>query len=165
MQTRVLLKIKRKRPHQNIGHCITGINSESTPTALSTTNEKPRDDSIFGTSSIEVSCAGYGTFVGYFDHCLSWVDINWESALGIFQKIQRPLACRLQYYDPQTVRKYPEILQSLLDSADIVDMVLNFEDGATLPREEAALYKELDGIVTKRMTKAKTSVGNYTWEE
>ena len=65
------------------------------------------------------------------------------------------------------VRKNLEILQSLLDSANIVDMTLNLEDGATFPLtgEKAALYEELDNIITKCMTKVEKNVGNYTWEE
>ena len=75
---------------------------------------------------------------------------------GCFQKIQRPLARWVQCYDPHTVRKYLKILQLLLDSVDIVDMVLNLKDGAPIPLtgEEAALYEELDDIITKCMTKA-----------
>ena len=69
------------------------------------TPETKTIDGIFGTPALDVERAGYGPFVGYTDHRLSWVDIRWESTFGLFQKIQRPLARRLQCDDqcnPQT---------------------------------------------------------------
>ena len=47
-------------------------------------------DSIFGTGSLIVKKAGYGPHLGFTDHRLAWVDIDWDSALGIFQKNTAP---------------------------------------------------------------------------
>ena len=49
-------------------------------------------DSIFGTPALDVERAGYGPFYGFTGHRLPWLDIRWESAIGLYQVIQRPLA-------------------------------------------------------------------------
>ena len=38
--------------------------------------------------AINIVKTGYSPFSGLTDQCLSWVDIRWKSALGLFQKIQ-----------------------------------------------------------------------------
>ena len=53
-------------------------------------------DGIVGTLVIDITQVGYDPFAGFSDHRLSWVDINLKSMLGIFQKIQHPLARRLK---------------------------------------------------------------------
>ena len=49
-------------------------------------------DGIVGIPSLEVIRGGYAPFICYTDHMSSWVDIKWESTLGLYQKIQRPVA-------------------------------------------------------------------------
>ena len=43
-------------------------------------------DGIFDTPALDVERAGYSPFVGYAYHGLSWIDIWWDSAFGLFQK-------------------------------------------------------------------------------
>ena len=43
-------------------------------------------DTIFGTGSLIVKKAGYSPHLGYTDHRLAWVDVDWDSALGFFKK-------------------------------------------------------------------------------
>ena len=69
-------------------------------------------DSFFGTESLVVNKVDHGPFVGYMDHTLVWVDINRDSALGIFQKVQRPIARQLQRDDPRSVKKYLKQLEA-----------------------------------------------------
>ena len=57
--------------------------------------------------------------MGISDHRLAWMDIKWESALGPYQIIQRPVARKLKCDDPRSVTKYIKILERLLDKADI----------------------------------------------
>ena len=76
-------------------------------------------DSISGIGSLVVNKASYGPFVDYTDYRLAWVDIHWDSALGIFQKVQRPIARQLQRDDPRSVKKYLKLLEAQLDEADV----------------------------------------------
>ena len=121
-------------------------------------------DSIFGTGSLIVRKACYGPFVGYSDHRLAWVDIDWHSALGIFQKIQRPIARRLQCDDLRSVKKYLKVLTSLLDEAD-VDLAISLEKDASIPlsKNDAILYEELDRKITRCMKMAENFSENYLW--
>ena len=97
-----------------------------------------KKDSIFGTPAFDVIWGGYDPFIGYIDHWLSWIDINWESGLGIFQKIRHSLDLQLKCDDPRSVRKYLQLLQSLLDNVDILSTVLKLEESAKIPLTEEA---------------------------
>jgi len=113
-------------------------------------------DGIFGTPALDVERAGYGPFVGYTDHRLSWIDISWESTFGLFQKIQRPLARRLQCDDPKAVYKYIKLLDKMLAAADIATRVTKLELSVTIPMTTADMeaYEEIDKCITKCMLKA-----------
>ena len=76
-------------------------------------------DSIFGTGSLVVNKASYRPFVDYTDHKLAWVDINWDSALGIFQNIKRLISRQLQCDDPRSVNKYLTLLEAQLDESNV----------------------------------------------
>ena len=97
--------------------------------------------------------------MGYSDYRLSWTDVNWKSALGMFQQIQQPLARSIQCDDPRSVNKYLALLHSLLEDADIVDRVLLLEEEATVSLSDDSTdgYEELDRIITRHMIKVKTN--------
>ena len=94
---------------------------------------------------------GYAPFVGYTDHRLSWFNINWESALGLYQTNQRSVARQLRYDDPRLIKKYLDILKKLLDDEEVVDTVIKLEANATIPLSEvdAAKYEALDHSITR----------------
>ena len=52
-------------------------------------------DGVFGTPALDVERGRYAPFIELLDHWLSWVDFQWESALDLFQIIQRHAAQRL----------------------------------------------------------------------
>ena len=87
---------------------------------------------------------------------LSWLDIRWDSALCLFQKIQQPIARRLQCNDPRSVANYISILESLLATADIVTMKIQLENTITFPftPEDTETYEELDKTMTQCMLNA-----------
>ena len=87
---------------------------------------------------------------GFTDHKLTWVDIDWNSALGVFQKIQRPIARRLQCDDPRSVKKYLKTLRMMLDDAEKNRAVL-LEANAAMPLSiaDALLYEEIDKEITR----------------
>lgn len=64
---------------------------------------------------------------------MSWIDTRWDSAVGLFQAIQHPIARRLQCSNPHSVDKYVTNLEYMLDQANIVDKILNLEQIATVP--------------------------------
>ena len=107
-------------------------------------------DSIFGTGSLIVKKAGYGPHLGFTDHRLAWVDIDWDSALGIFQKIQRPIARRLQCDDPMSVQQYLKILMAELDKID-AHRAIPLEAAANIPLSllDAFIFEELDDEITR----------------
>ena len=47
-------------------------------------------EGIFGTLGLDVIKGGYPLFFGITDHRLSWIDIQWDSALGLFKKNTTP---------------------------------------------------------------------------
>ena len=124
-------------------------------------------DGIFGTPALAVPKCGYDTFVGFTDHCLSWVVIYWDSALGIFQKIQRTVARYLQCDGLRSMAKYVHLLESFLEEAHIFDTVLDLEANNSIPlnKKDAELFKTLDIIITKCMKRAEKSAASYTWVE
>ena len=113
-------------------------------------------DGIFGTPALDVERAGYAPFCGYTDHRLSWVDIRWDSAFGQFQKIQRPIARRLQCDDAKAVSIYIKILDKMMAAANIAQQVIALELTVTIPMttQDIDKYELLDKCITKCMLKA-----------
>lgn len=94
--------------------------------------------------------------MGISDHRLAWVDIQWESALGTYQMIQRPVARRLQCNDPRSVSKYIQILESMLQKSDICSAILKLEYDTTVPLTNDAMeaYEGFDKTITRNMIHA-----------
>ena len=113
-------------------------------------------ENIFSTPSMDVANGGYGSFVGFTDHRLAWIDINWESVFGTYQKIERPPARRLQCEDPRTVKKCLLLLQKYLDDENIDQIVINLQKNATilLSARDTEIYETVDKIITNYMIKA-----------
>ena len=91
-------------------------------------------DGIFGTPALDVEWTGYSPFCGFTDHRLSWVDIRWESAFGLFQKIQGPLARHLQCDNPKAVDIYIRILAKILSAASVAPKVSSLDISVQTPR-------------------------------
>ena len=96
------------------------------PPPIRTPGTKTTDE-IFGTPALDVERAGYAPFVGYTDHRLACIDIRWESTFELLQKIQKPLARKLQCGNPNVVDKYIKILDTMLSDADIAKGVISLE--------------------------------------
>ena len=120
-------------------------------------------DDVFGTPTLDVERAGYCPFYGFNDHRLSWLNIRWESALGLYQVIEHPLACRLQCDNPKSVTKYIQLLGKMLQDAGITAKVIHLEITVkiSMSPEDMEQYEELDKCITKCMTHAEKSAGNY----
>ena len=93
-------------------------------------------DSIFGTPAIDVVQSGYGLFVGFTDHRISWLNIRWDIDLGLFLKKQHLTARCSQ-------SNYPRSVESLLATADIITMVIQLEITVTfsLTPEDTEKYE------------------------
>lgn len=74
----------------------------------------------------------------------------------LFQKIEQPVARCLQYGDPRSVRNYKTLLESMLDEADIVTDIINFETTVSIPLSDRSMksHEELNLIITKCMLQA-----------
>ena len=75
--------------------------------------------------------------------------------LGI-SKIQCHVACKLQCDNPRSVGRCIKLLESLLDKANIVEMVFELEQNFSIPlsEDDMVLYENLDSIITQCMFKA-----------
>lgn len=110
-------------------------------------------DGIFGTPALEVVREGYSKLMRISDHMLAWVGIQWESALVTYQMRQRPVARRIQCDDPISVSQYIQILEKMLDKANICSAILKLENDATVPWTDDIVeaYEEFDRIITRIM--------------
>ena len=70
--------------------------------------------------------------------------------------MQRPVARKLQCDDPRLVGTYIKLLESLLDKANIIDLVIDLEQNTSifLSEDDIVLYENLDSIITQCMFKA-----------
>ena len=122
-------------------------------------------DGIFGTPVLDIEKGGYAQFTGFSDRRLAGIDIRWESALGLYQTIQRPVARRLQCDDPRSVARYIKILESMLDEADILSTIITLENNASVPLPDNNMqsYEVFDNTITRCMLHAEKSAGIYIW--
>jgi len=70
--------------------------------------------------------------MGISDHRLTWAGIKRKSALGTYQLIKRSVARRLQCDAPRLVSKYTQIIEMMLNEADICRGIMQLEEDTTL---------------------------------